>query len=125
MSELVPITPPPGWYPDAAGLQRWWDGSTWGVYAPAPVLARPAKDITVAYLLAIFLGGFGAHQFYLGRTGQAVTMLCLYLAGLATAVIGVGFILLFAVGVWAIVDLFLIPGFIRSANARSAVNLYR
>ncbi|MEO8725780.1 MAG: TM2 domain-containing protein, partial [Acidobacteriaceae bacterium] len=30
------------------------------------------KDAVVAILLAIFLGSFGAHQFYLGRNGLGV-----------------------------------------------------
>lgn len=28
--------PPAGWYPDASGHHRWWDGSAWGPYAPPP-----------------------------------------------------------------------------------------
>jgi TM2 domain-containing membrane protein YozV len=36
------------------------------------------KDTTVAILLAIFLGGFGAHHFYLGRTGLGVLYLCFF-----------------------------------------------
>lgn len=24
---------PAGWYPDSAGIQRWWDGAAWGVTA--------------------------------------------------------------------------------------------
>lgn len=34
------------------------------------------KDGTVAILLAVFLGGFGAHHFYLGRVGLGVLYLC-------------------------------------------------
>jgi TM2 domain-containing membrane protein YozV len=30
------------------------------------------KDKTVAALLALFLGGFGIHKFYLGRGGQGI-----------------------------------------------------
>jgi len=33
------------------------------------------KNKLVASLLAIFLGGFGIHKFYLGRTGQGIFML--------------------------------------------------
>jgi uncharacterized Tic20 family protein len=36
--------PPPGWYPDPAGQQRWWTGATWGAYAPAvPMVAYPTS----------------------------------------------------------------------------------
>ena len=41
--------------------------------APAP----DAKSKLVAGLLAIFLGTFGVHNFYLGYTGKAVTQLVL------------------------------------------------
>lgn len=36
------------------------------------------KDATVAILLALFLGGFGAHHFYLGRTGLGVLYLVFF-----------------------------------------------
>jgi TM2 domain-containing membrane protein YozV len=125
--------PPPGWYPDANGLQRWWDGNAWGVYAPlAPTqpapparYTPPQKDTAVAYVLAIFLGGLGIHHFYLGQPGQAVAMLCLWLFGWVTSFFLVGFFLLAGVGVWLIVDLFLIPGYVRAANARAAGAIYR
>ncbi|GHG10880.1 TM2 domain-containing protein [Paracoccus aerius] len=56
---------------------------------------------------------FGAHRFYLGKTGTAITMLILTFVGIVTAILAVGFILLFAVGIWTLVDIFLIPGLIR------------
>ena len=36
------------------------------------------KDATVAILLALFLGGFGAHHFYLGNTGLGVLYLLFF-----------------------------------------------
>ena len=35
----------------------------------------PQKDWLTALLLCIFLGGFGAHRFYVGKTGSAVAQL--------------------------------------------------
>jgi uncharacterized protein len=39
---------PPGWYHDGTAL-RWWDGGTWGPYAPAPVrdLVQEGKSMAV------------------------------------------------------------------------------
>lgn len=36
------------------------------------------KNKLAAALLAFFLGGFGAHKFYLGQTGKAVLMLLFF-----------------------------------------------
>jgi TM2 domain-containing membrane protein YozV len=76
-------------------------------------IANDAKSIVVAYLLLIFFGGFGAHRFYLGRTGSAVAMLLLFIVGWLTLVVVIGFALLLVVGIWAIVDIFLVPGMIQ------------
>jgi len=72
--------------------------------------------MAIAYVLALFLGGFGAHQFYLRNTGSGVTQLLLTLVGALTAWLYVGLLLLFAVFVWVVVDLFLIPGWVRRVN---------
>lgn len=71
------------------------------------------KTALVAYLLWFFLGLFGAHNFYLGRIGVAVTqlILSLILIGLAVTV------------VWVIVDAFLIPGWVRRQNNLLATQL--
>lgn len=119
MSDMVPRIPA-GWYPDpqAGGAVRWWDGHQWGGFAPPVQVVASPKDMTVAYVLAIFLGGFGAHQFYLRHTGVAVTQLLLTLIGAATSWLFIGAGLLFAVLMWVIVDLFLIPGWVRQANGQ-------
>lgn len=85
-----------------------------------PMYVTPPKDTTVAYLLAIFLGQFGAHNFYLGRAGCAVSQLVLWILGLATSWIGIGFILMFVVLIWWIVDLCSIPQYIREHTAMLA-----
>lgn len=74
------------------------------------------KSTGAAYLLWLFLGGFGAHRFYLGQTGTGAAQLILFLLGWLTLIIGIGLFLLIAVGIWALVDAFLIPGLIEQQN---------
>lgn len=74
--------------------------------------ARVARELDIstksrlaATLLALFLGHFGAHRFYIGKTGTAVVMLLLGIAGWATVwVFGLGLVFLIAVEIWAFVD---------------------
>ncbi|QIB36158.1 TM2 domain-containing protein [Ancylobacter pratisalsi] len=74
------------------------------------------KSMGVAYLLWFFLGGMGGHRFYCGRTGSAVAQLMLTVFGLILAAVGVGLVLLVGVGLWVLVDAFLIPGWIAGHN---------
>jgi len=71
------------------------------------------KTALVAYLLWFFVGILGGHNFYLKRTGVAVTQLILSLTvvGLVITV------------VWVLVDAFLIPGWIRNQNNLLATQL--
>lgn len=71
------------------------------------------KSAGVSYLLCIFLGGFGAHRFYLGFTGSAVGQLLLGILGWVTL-----FVTWIPLGIWLIVDLFLIPGMVRDQNMK-------
>lgn len=64
--------------------------------------------LLIALLLWFFLGGFGAHRFFLGHTSSAVAMLILGIVGYATICIGVGIVILIGVGVWVLIDLVLI-----------------
>jgi TM2 domain-containing membrane protein YozV len=65
-------------------------------------VTNDGKTNTVAYLLWFFIGIFGAHRFYLGRPGTAVLQI-LTLCGL---------------GIWWIIDAFLIPGMVQEHNDR-------
>lgn len=79
---------------------------------------RKGKSMLLGYILLIFLGSLGIHRFYLDKTGSAVAILILTILGWLTAVLLVGFIFLAIVGVWLLVDLFLIPGMVESQNSR-------
>jgi len=58
------------------------------------------KSKGIAYALWFFLGGFGAHRFYVGHTGYAIGMLLTF-GGL---------------GVWTLIDAFLIGKAIEAKN---------
>jgi TM2 domain-containing membrane protein YozV len=71
------------------------------------------KSPLVAYLLWFFLGMFGAHNFYLKRTGIAVAQLILTITVIGSVI----------TLIWIIVDAFLIPGFVRKQNNLLAAQL--
>ena len=71
------------------------------------------KTALVAYLLWFVVGLFGGHNFYLKRTGVAVTQLILSLT-----IVGM-LITVF----WVLVDAFLIPGWVRNQNNLLAAQL--
>lgn len=82
------------------------------------------KSIAVSYVLWVFLGGFGGHRFYNGKTGSAVAQLLLTIFGiLFLAAYGLGLLLLVPTGIWVLVDAFLIPGWIRNHNSLLAMQL--
>ena len=79
-----------------------------------------SKSLVLAYVLWFFLGAFGIHRFYLGKTVTGVVMLLLTLVGLATSVLGIGLIFLFIVAIWWILDALLI--YLASKKANDKVN---
>lgn len=66
-------------------------------------ITNEKPSTAVAYILCIFFGAFGIHRFYLGEKGTGIVML----------VLGITIIGLIVSGLWAFIDLFLIPSIIR------------
>ena len=82
----------------------------------------PQKNIGIAYVLLIVFGGMGLHRFYLERIGSGIVQFILWLAVIVSLlnsdslVLGGFQVLLIAgvpLGIWVLVDLFLIPGMAR------------
>ncbi len=105
----------------------------------ARVAKETATDISpksrrATTLLAFFLGVFGAHRFYIGKTGTAIVMLLLSIAGLGILGLGSagwapGFLglvvyvyvlsIFAAVGIWAFVDfIFAVTGRMKDKEDR-------
>lgn len=116
----APVNPPPPLpqFPSA--------GATTSIGSDARAILHyqaHSKSTALAYALWFFLGTVGAHRFYAGRTGSAVVMLVIFLISLPLCFILVGFVGVFAVLIWALVDAFLIAGWIREHNSRLAQQL--
>jgi len=83
------------------------------------------KSTGVAYLLWFFLGSLGVHRFYLGQTGTGAAMAILCVLSWATTFIVIGFFGLGILGIWWLVDAFLIPGIATRVNQDLAARLAR
>jgi TM2 domain-containing membrane protein YozV len=67
---------------------------------PAVASLHPPKSRTAFIVLGIFLGAFGAHNFYAGYTGKAVGQLCLTILSF--------FYLAVASWIWAVIEICII-----------------
>lgn len=79
-----------------------------------------AKSEVLSFILWFFLGMFGAHRFYLGKTGSAVVQLLITIFSMLTFVLFIGLITLLANCLWVLVDAFFILGWVRQHNNRLA-----
>ncbi len=70
----------------------------------APAAGISPKSRLATSLLAYFLGYFGAHRFYIGKTGTAIVMLVLGIVGIPLCFVFVGIPIVIGVAVWSLVD---------------------
>jgi TM2 domain-containing membrane protein YozV len=67
------------------------------------------RDEVVGVLLALFLGAFGIHHFYLRRTGLGIIYLCFCWTGITT--------------ILGVIECFFMPGRVREFNAIQAAGI--
>lgn len=67
------------------------------------------KSPTIAILLALFLGAFGAHKFYMGKTGAGIVYLLLSWTGISIF--------------FSLIDIFFISGQIAQYNQQKAMEI--
>ena len=82
------------------------------------------KSTVLAVVLALLLGGFGAHWFYLGRTGRALTYLLLNILGGVLTVLLIGYVLLAAVWIACLIDAVFMGGTISAMNRRIGQRIF-
>lgn len=78
-----------------------------GAHRSASPAGTYPKSKVAAALFAFFLGGFGAHKFYLGYTGPGVALLISTIVGIVTAIVVIGVIVLFVVGIIVLIEFFI------------------
>ncbi len=66
--------------------------------------AAGAKSRVTAGLLGIFLGCYGAHNFYLGYTAKAVTQLVVTIVGYLLCCVFIGVIPVLGIWIWSLVE---------------------
>ncbi|UZN22573.1 NINE protein [bacterium 3DAC] len=66
------------------------------------------KSRFVVFLLWFFFGGFGGHDFYVGRTWAGVLKIILAIIGIITSGILIGFIFIAIDIIWVLIDLFVV-----------------
>ena len=79
------VQPTPQFSPDG---QWWWNGQQWVPAHASPPPGAAPKSKVAAGLLAILLGDFGVHKFYLGQVGLGIIYL-LFFWTLVPGVIGI------------------------------------
>lgn len=82
------------------------------------------KSVFIAYLLWFFLGTLGAHRFYL-KAHLAVAMLGIWVLSALTALILIGYVGFGVLGIWWLIDAFLIPGMLERVNIDLARQISR
>ena len=83
-----------------------------------------SRSRLVTVLLACFLGIFGVHRFYIGKTRTAIVMLILSVFYLVTVRLwGIVVISLAVVGLWAFIDfIFAVSGIMKDREGRLIKN---
>ncbi|MDP6704901.1 MAG: TM2 domain-containing protein [Alphaproteobacteria bacterium] len=84
------------------------------------------KSVLTAYLLWLFLGFFGGHRFYLGYINSGIFLILMSSLGLMLTMIHfIGVFLLFAPGLWLLIDAFIIPPIVRHQNEELVNDILR
>lgn len=81
------------------------------------------KDVLLAYILWFFLGSFGVHRFYLNRSFSGALMAILHVISWGTLMIAIGFVGFALLGLWWVIDAFLIMGWVERHNMSLAEHI--
>lgn len=98
-----------------------YQGNTMSEKSVSVKMNMEGKNIIIAYILWWFLGWAGAHRFYLGRTTTGFTQLILTIIGFTTLIFMIGYLFLFIVGVWWMLDAYFTYIMVEEENEKQGV----
>ncbi|MCX7862217.1 MAG: TM2 domain-containing protein [Bacteroidales bacterium] len=78
------------------------NSTAWTLYKAKP--ARGGDNQIIAILLCFFLGFLGIHSFYLGNKKKGIIQLVMFLVGILTFIVVIGYLILSALGIWILID---------------------
>ena len=81
------------------------------------------RQVGVGILLALLIGEFGAHSFYLGNNKKAVWLLVGFFVGLITIPIIIGIFILLAEFIVCVIDAVNMGASVKAYNLRLAENI--
>ncbi len=78
------------------------------------------KDMVLAYIIWFFLGTFGVHRLYIGKTISGILMAIFHICAWALTIVFVGFIGLAIIGVIWLIDALFLAGWVEDYNLQLA-----
>lgn len=82
------------------------------------------KTVSVGVLLALLLGGTGAHWFYLGNQNKGILYLCMGVGGLALSFLVLPAFACIAVGVMSIIDAVNMGDTVKKLNKKAGQRIF-
>jgi len=82
------------------------------------------KTVSVGVLLALLLGGTGAHQFYLGDQNKGILYLCMGIGGILLSFLVIPIFATIAVSVMAIIDAVNMGDTVKKMNRRAGQRIF-
>jgi TM2 domain-containing membrane protein YozV len=76
------------------------------------------RSLAVSYALWFLVGLLGGHRFYNRKFASAILQMISTLFGLLLTLVIVGWFFIGVIGIWVLIDVFLIPGWVKRYNSK-------